>query len=49
MPKTTAIANRPHSDRVGIGSGIGDPDRTRKLYERMGAIKIGDNFILPEE
>jgi len=34
---------------LGIGSGIGDPDRTRKLYERMGAIKIGDNFILPEE
>ena len=34
---------------LGISSGIGDPDRTRKLYERMGAVKIGDNFILPQE
>ena len=34
---------------LGISSGIGDPERTRKLYERMGAVKIGDNFILPQE
>jgi len=34
---------------LGINSGIGDPERTRKLYERMGAIKIGDSFVLPKE
>jgi len=34
---------------LGISSGIGDPERARKLYERMGAVKIGDNFILPQE
>ena len=34
---------------LGISSGIGDTDRTRKLYERMGAVKIGDNFILSQE
>jgi len=34
---------------LGISSGIGDTDRARKLYERMGAVKIGDNFILPQE
>jgi len=34
---------------LGVSSGIGDTERTRKLYERMGAIKIGDNFILPQE
>jgi len=34
---------------LGVSSGIGDPDRTRRLYERMGAVKIGDNFILPQE
>ena len=34
---------------LGISSGIGDPERTKKLYERMGAVKIGDNFILPQE
>ena len=34
---------------LGISSGIGDADRTRKLYERMGAVKIGDNFILSQE
>jgi len=34
---------------LGISSGIGDTERTRKLYERMGAVKIGDNFILSQE
>ena len=34
---------------LGITSGIGDMNRTRKLYERMGAIKMGDSFILPKE
>ena len=34
---------------LGINSGIGDSERTRKLYERMGAIKIGDSFVLPKE
>jgi len=34
---------------LGINSGIGDPDRTKKLYERMGAVKIGDSFVLPKE
>jgi hypothetical protein len=34
---------------LGISSGIGDSERTKKLYERMGAVKIGDNFILPQE
>jgi len=24
-------------------------NRTRQLYERMGAIKMGDSFILPKE
>ena len=33
---------------LGVTSGIGDMDRTRKLYERMGAIKMGDSFILPK-
>ena len=34
---------------LGISSGIGDKDRTRTLYERMGGVKIGDNFILSQE
>ena len=34
---------------LGVSSGIGDAERTRKLYERMGATKIGDNFILQQE
>ena len=34
---------------LGISSGIGDSERNKKLYERMGAVKIGDNFILPQE
>jgi len=34
---------------LGISSGIGDTDRTKRLYERMGAVKIGDNFVLTQE
>ena len=34
---------------LGITSGIGDMNRTRQLYERMGAIKMRDSFILPKE
>ena len=34
---------------LGTDSGIGDSNRTKKLYERMGAIKIGDSFMLPQE
>ena len=34
---------------LGISSGIGDTERTRRLYERMGAVKVGDNFVLTKE
>ena len=34
---------------LGVSSGIGDPDRVKQLYERMGAIRVGDNFIVPQE
>tara|TARA_R100000656_G_C3925301_1_gene123695 strand:- start:230 stop:679 length:450 start_codon:yes stop_codon:yes gene_type:complete len=34
---------------VGITSGIGDADRTKRLYERMGAVRIGDTFVVPQE
>ena len=34
---------------LGINSGIGDAERTKRLYERMGAIKVGDSFVLPQE
>jgi len=34
---------------MGVSSGIGDIERTCKLYERMGAVKTGDNFVLPKE
>ena len=35
--------------RLGITSGIGDAERTKKLYERIGAVRIGDTFVLPQE
>ena len=34
---------------LGTTSGIGDVERTKKLYERMGAVRIGDTFVLPQE
>ena len=34
---------------LGTTSGIGDVERTKKLYERMGAMRIGDTFVLPQE
>tara|TARA_R100001086_G_scaffold208318_1_gene124110 strand:+ start:178 stop:627 length:450 start_codon:yes stop_codon:yes gene_type:complete len=34
---------------LGTTSGIGDVERTKKLYERMGATRIGDTFVLPQE
>ena len=34
---------------LGVSSGIGDPDRVKQLYQRMGAIRVGDNFIVPQE
>lgn len=34
---------------IGITSGIGDADRTKRLYERMGAMRIGDTFVVPQE
>tara|TARA_R100000687_G_C6382301_1_gene133227 strand:- start:147 stop:596 length:450 start_codon:yes stop_codon:yes gene_type:complete len=34
---------------LGTTSGIGDVERTNKLYERMGAVRIGDTFVLPKE
>ncbi len=34
---------------IGITSGIGDADRTKILYERMGAMRIGDTFVVPQE
>lgn len=34
---------------MGVSSGIGDIERTCKLYERMGAVRTGDSFVLPKE
>jgi|TARA_Y100000310_G_C20526824_1_gene736461 GNAT superfamily N-acetyltransferase len=34
---------------LGVMSGIGDMDRTKKLYERLGAVKVGDSYVLPKE
>ena len=34
---------------LGITSGIGEAERTKKLYERIGAVRIGDTFVLPQE
>ena len=34
---------------LGTTSGIGDMERTKKLYQRMGAVRIGDTFVLPQE
>ena len=34
---------------LGTTSGIGDVERTKKLHERMGAMRIGDTFVLPQE
>jgi len=34
---------------LGVSSGIGDVDRTKTLYERMGAVHIGENYVIPQE
>ncbi len=34
---------------LGISSGLDDVDRTKTLYERMGAIRIGENYVIPQE
>ena len=34
---------------LGVMSGIGDMERTKKLYERLGAVKVGDSYVLPKE
>ena len=34
---------------IGITSGIGDAERPKRLYERMGAMRIGDTFVVPQE
>jgi hypothetical protein len=34
---------------LGISSGIGDPDRVKQLYQRMGGVRVGDNFVVPQE
>lgn len=34
---------------LGVNSGIGDSDRIKQLYERMGAVRVGDNFVVPQE
>ena len=34
---------------LGISSGLDDTDRTKTLYERMGAIRIGENYVIPQE
>jgi len=34
---------------LGTTSGIGDTERIKKLYERMGAVRIGDTFVIPQE
>ena len=31
---------------LGVSSGIGDSDRVKQLYERMGATRVGDNFVV---
>jgi hypothetical protein len=31
---------------LGISSGIGDSNRVKQLYERMGATRVGDNFVV---
>ena len=33
---------------LGVSSGI-ETDRTKTLYERMGAIRIGENYVIPQE
>jgi len=33
---------------LGVSSGI-DTDRTKTMYERMGAIRIGENYVIPQE
>jgi GNAT superfamily N-acetyltransferase len=34
---------------LGITSGIGDMNRTKKLYEKLGAVRVGDSYVLPKE
>ena len=34
---------------LGVMSGIGDMERTKKLYEKLGAVKVGDSYVLPKE
>jgi|TARA_Y100000310_G_scaffold66686_2_gene62029 GNAT superfamily N-acetyltransferase len=34
---------------LGISSGLDDVDRTKTLYEHMGAIRIGENYVIPQE
>ena len=34
---------------LGVTSGIGDMDRTKKLYEKLGAVRVGDSYVLPKE
>jgi hypothetical protein len=34
---------------LGISSGIGDSDRVKQLYQRMGGVRVGDNFVVPQE
>ena len=34
---------------LGVMSGIGDMDRTKKLYEKLGAVKVGDSYVLSKE
>ena len=33
---------------LGVSSGI-ETDRTKTLYKRMGAIRIGENYVIPQE
>ena len=33
---------------LGVSSGI-ETDRTKTMYERMGAIRIGENYVIPQE
>ena len=34
---------------LGVNSGIGDMNRTKKLYEKLGAVQVGDSYVLPKE
>ena len=48
IPKTV-YSGRVREITLGISSGIGDSDRVKQLYQRMGGVRVGDNFVVPQE